>query len=332
MMEESFPEMHKMLKVAARFSNRELRESFAADKHDEITGTGDITLNEEVASRPGVEIFQVLEDVRDVRPEDNESVFAIGERHLDLMSPTHLRRGMLCVPGAGFLWLPAWFALDVSSSMAKQIAAGEAELGMWLSGIPMVAVSTFLTWLMWHVFVSFDWFHYRSNPIRFDRERRMVHVWRSRRAGGSYSVPWDENLVVLRGGLNSEGTPHPLVTAFFCIDPVTGRIKRRIAVGKPTYERSESDAFYEYVRRFMQQGPCAVPAPKRFARMTPSLAYSFNAWFNFTGIAKQRRKGEWTLLDWGVTLLLAPMHLLLALSHFIAMLTSRTPKWPAQMQ
>jgi hypothetical protein len=37
-------------------------------------------------------------------------------------------------------------------------------------------------------------------------------------------------------------------------------------------------------------------------------------------------------VDWGITLLLAPLNLLLALSHFIAMLTSRTPKWPADMK
>ncbi len=35
MMEEEFPVMYKMMKVVSRFSNKELRESFASDKLDE---------------------------------------------------------------------------------------------------------------------------------------------------------------------------------------------------------------------------------------------------------------------------------------------------------
>ncbi len=333
MMEEAFPVMYRMMKAASRFSNKELRDSFAADKLDEVTGEGDITLDEQIASYQGErEVLRPTQDARPAEPDDSGSVFLLSERHLDLMSPSHLQRGMLCVPGAALLWLAATMFLTLLDDLIVGLSANSLTFGDFVIFATFLPISGFFTWLMWHAFVSFDWFHYRANPIRFDRERRMVHVWRSRRAGGCYSVPWDDTLVLVRGGKDSEGIPRALSTTFFSIDPETRRIKRRIAVGKLTHEVAKADAFYEYIRRFMEQGPTAVPAPRRPARMTPSLAYSFNAWFKFTDIAEQRRIGEWTIVDWGITLLLAPLHLLLAVSHFIAMLTSRTPKWPAQMR
>lgn len=333
MIDEAMPEWLRLMHYLRRFDTPEIRAlAEKSGNFNMVTGEGDGTLEEEVADHPGAEVLRPTQETRTAEPDDSGSVFSLSERHLDLMSPSHLQRGMLCVPGAAFLWLAAWFCWRISSSMARDVFAGEADIGMWLFGVPMVAVSGFFTWLFWHAIVSFDWFHYRANPIRFDRERRMVHVWRSRRAGGCYSVPWDDNLVLVRGGKDSEGLPRALSTTFFSIDPETRRILRRIAVGKLHHDVIKADAFYEYIRRFMEQGRSAVPAPRRAALMTPSLPYSFNAWFKFTDIAEQRRKGEWTVVDWGITLLLSPLHLLLALSHFIAMLTSRTPKWPESMR
>lgn len=332
MIDEAMPEWLRLMHYLRRFDTPEIRAlAEKSGNFDMVTGEGDCTLEAEMADHPGSEVLRPMLDVRPAEPDDGDSVFLLSEQHLDLMSPSHLQRGMLCVPGAAFLWLCAKFGIDFTLLTLEKITAGRASTGMWLVGVPATAVFFFFTWLFWHAFVSFDWFHYRANPIRFDRERRMVHVWRSRRAGGCYSVPWDDNLVLVRGGKDSEGFPRALSTTFFSIDPVTRRIKRRIAVGKLHHDSVKADAFYEYIRRFMEQGPSAVPAPRRPARMTPSLAYSFNAWFKFTDIAEQRRKGEWTIVDWGITLLLSPLHLLLALSHFIAMLTSRTPKWPAHM-
>lgn len=332
MIDEAMPEWLRLMNYLRRFDPPQIRAlAEKAGNFDMVTGEGDCTLEAEVADHPGAEVLRPTRDVREAEPDDGNSVFLLSERHLDLMSPTHLLRGMICMPGAAFLWLTAWVCWNSTFHFLQDVLAGKHSLGLWLMDPVFVGVSGFFTWLFWHAFVSFDWFHYRANPIRFDRERRMVHVWRSRRAGGCFSVPWDDTLFLVRGGKDSEGYPRALSTTFFSIDPETRRIKRRIAVGKLYHDVTKADAFYEYIRRFMEQGRSAVPAPRRPALMTPSLAYSFNAWFKFTDIAEQRRKGEWTVVDWGVTLLLAPLHLLLALSHFIAMITSRTPKWPAEM-
>lgn len=300
------------------------------------TGEGDATLEEELAERPGAELLCVGRNAIAADPEDNESIFAINERHLDAMSASHLMRGFLCVPGAAFLWLALLMVFETTIRLVdKTRDPGTTEILVkeWLVAVPALAMGAFFSWLFWRYFVSFDWFHYRANPIRFDRERRMVHVWRSSRVGGPFSVPWDDSLYLMRGqrdGDNGEGA-RIFPTTFLSVDPATRRIKRRFVVGKTITNQAKSDAFIAYIQRYMAEGPQAVPTPKRWAKMTPSLAYSFNAYFNITGALELQRKGSLGLGHLVFMTVLSPLLVLLSLAHFIAILTGREPKWPTAM-
>lgn len=300
-----------------------------------VTGEGDVTLEQTLQDSPSAELICIGRDLIEAEPDDNESVFTLNERHLDAMSSTHLMRGFLCVPGAAFLWLGASTAIDVAWISIQRFSALDArdKLPELLVVVPVVVVFSFLTWIMWRYFVSFDWFHYRANPIRFDRERRMVHVWRSARVGGPFSVPWDDSLYLIRGmrdGDKGDGARiYP--TTLLSIDPATRMIKRRIGVGKMITNRPKSDGFVAYIQRYMAEGPQGVPPPQRWAKMTPSLAYSFNAYFNITGALELKRQGELGLAHLIFVVMLSPLLVLLSLAHFIAILTGREPKWPQEM-
>ena len=299
-----------------------------------ITGENDNTLDQEVKESPGAELMCIGRDMSRVEPDDNESVFAINERHLDAMSDTHLMRGFLCVPGAAFLWLACMGVVMFSHLLVTELIGGNRDIGLFLMSALTIGGSAFFAWVFWRYFVSFDWFHYRANPIRFDRERRMVHVWRSSRVGGPFSVPWDDSLYLIRGmrdGDKGDGARiYP--TTLLSIEPATRVIKRRIGVGKMITNRPKSDGFVAYIQRYMAEGPQAVPPPQRWAKMTPSLAYSFNAYFNITGALELKRQGELGMGHLIFVAMLSPLLVLLSLAHFIAILTGREPKWPAAMQ
>ncbi|TXH35408.1 MAG: hypothetical protein E6Q94_03805 [Burkholderiaceae bacterium] len=303
---------------------------------DMVTGDNDNTLDQELAESPGAELLRMGCNDPSAEPNDNESIFALDVRHLDAMSASHLMRGFLCVPGAAFLWLALLMVFETTIRLVdKTRDPGTTEILIkeWLSAMPALAIGAFFTWVFWRYFVSFDWFHYRANPIRFDRERRMVHVWRSSRVGGPFSVPWDDSLYLIRGqrdGDNGEGA-RIFPTTFLSVDLATRRIKRRFVVGKTITNQAKSDAFISYIQRYMAEGPQAVPVPKRWAKMTPSLAYSFNAYFNITGALELQRKGTLGLGHLIFMVALSPLLVLLSLAHFIAILTGREPKWPAEM-
>jgi hypothetical protein len=316
-------------------AGKDMQESAQADADMNLyTGEGDGTLEEELSERPGAELLCVGRDAISADPDDNESIFALDQRHLDAMSASHLMRGFLCVPGAGFLWLAAMMTLDQIFMASKAIQSGNIDFWDVATVLTFLPLSAFFTWLFWRYFVSFDWFHYRANPIRFDRERRMVHVWRSSRVGGPFSVPWDDSLYLIRGqrdGDNGEGA-RIFPTTFLSVDLATRRIKRRFVVGKTITNQAKSDAFIAYIQRYMAEGPQAVPTPKRWAKMTPSLAYSFNAYFNITGALELQRKGTLGLGHLIFMVALSPLLVLLSLAHFIAILTGREPKWPLDMR
>ena len=299
-----------------------------------VTGEGDVTLEEQLNDSPGAELICIGRNLIQAEPDDNESVFTLNERHLDAMSGSHLMRGFLCVPGAAFLWLGATATVDMAFIAVNAIEAGSVDFWDVLIVGTFLPVFSALTWVLWRYFVSFDWFHYRANPIRFDRERRMVHVWRSSRVGGPFSVPWDDSLYLIRGmrdGDKGDGARiYP--TTLLSIDPATRVIKRRIGVGKMITNRPKSDGFVAYIQRYMAEGPQAVPPPQRWAKMTPSLAYSFNAYFNITGALELKRQGELGLAHLIFVAMLSPLMVLLSLAHFIAILTGREPKWPQEMQ
>ena len=298
-----------------------------------VTGDNDNTLEQELAESPGAELLRMECDAITADPDDNESIFALDQRHLDAMSASHLMRGFLCVPGAAFLWLSAMASVKFITDSINEINTGRFTVGNAVLTAVFLPVGLFFTWVFWRYFVSFDWFHYRANPIRFDRERRMVHVWRSSRVGGPFSVPWDDSLYLIRGqrdGDNGEGA-RIFPTTFLSVDPATRRIKRRFVVGKTITNQAKSDAFIAYIQRYMAEGPQAVPTRKRWAKMTPSLAYSFNAYFNITGALELQRKGTLGFGHLIFMVALSPLLVLLSLAHFIAILTGREPKWPAEM-
>ncbi len=315
-------------------AGKDMQESAQADADMNLyTGEGDGTLEEELAERPGAELLCVGRNAIAADPDDNESIFAIDERHLDAMSASHHMRGFLCVPGVAFVWLGVTAAIDFAMMMVEKVMAGNTRLDMLAAGSFAVVLFSGGAWLFWRYFVSFDWFHYRANPIRFDRERRMVHVWRSSRVGGPFSVPWDDSLYLMRGqrdGDNGEGA-RIFPTTFLSVDPATRRIKRRFVVGKTITNQAKSDAFIAYIQRYMAEGPQAVPTPKRWAKMTPSLAYSFNTYFNITGALELQRKGTLGLGHLIFMAVLSPLLVLLSLAHFVAILTGREPKWPVEM-
>ncbi|WP_058087028.1 DUF6708 domain-containing protein [Aquabacterium parvum] len=316
-------------------AGKDMQESAQADADMNLyTGEGDGTLEEELSERPGAELLCVGRDAICAEPDDNESIFKLDERHLDAMSASHLMRGFLCVPGAAFLWLAGTGLVMFSHLFITELANGNRDVGLFLMSFLAIGGSAFFSWLFWRYFVSFDWFHYRANPIRFDRERCMVHVWRSSRVGGPFSVPWDDSLYLMRGqrdGDNGEGA-RIFPTTFLSVDPATRRIKRRFVVGKTITNQAKSDAFIAYIQRYMAEGPQAVPTPKRWAKMTPSLTYSFNAYFNITGALELQRKGTLGLGHLVFMTVLSPLLVLLSLAHFIAIVTGREPKWPGAMQ
>ncbi|MDR3104217.1 MAG: hypothetical protein LBU96_07165 [Yokenella regensburgei] len=196
-----------------------------------------------------------------------------------------------------FDWSDIWFLLVLS--------------------IPLTPV-----FLLCIILLKIEWFAWTHYPIRFNRKEQLVHVHRLN--GTVFTVPWDK--VFFTTGLSHAKGPtkawyisgHVLaddgitVTETFCL-PASHLI------------REELSRHWEFIRRYMEVGPEAVVDAVDLCMPVDGRreGYMFGLLrllMNFSGS---------TIFLFPLTF---PLCLVLSVSRYIAMLTSKIPVWPQEVE
>ncbi|MBC3499743.1 hypothetical protein HU753_27520 [Pseudomonas sp. SWRI67] len=159
--------------------------------------------------------------------------------------------------------------------------------------------------------------------IRFNRKTQQVHLHRPSYCGGIVTFPWrttgstglypeDDSLSVgVRLGLiwhpSHTGLPH-MEMAF---------------VGKQGQGGSELRDEWEFIRRYMEEGPHAVPRP-RLSTQLPSPIQAFSA--QFEGLGRFFRKSSWLFKL--ALLMVWPAFVIVGTAHWFSLLLCWRPRWP----
>ncbi|MGV8865049.1 MAG: DUF6708 domain-containing protein [Pseudomonas sp.] len=163
---------------------------------------------------------------------------------------------------------------------------------------------------------------------RFNRITRQVYVHRPDYAGGIITLPWDAALAAVNpedpdytgiGGFLALGFPAEHTGAGY------GEI---LFLGRPMRGNNELVGFWEYIRRYMEEGPQAVPKPKRLLPMAPTPIEPIRATWRFMSPFWRGNGKIFVLIT---SLLLSPLMLLHALCHWISLLLCWTPRWPKEI-
>jgi|EP01034_Spumella_vulgaris_P042960 hypothetical protein len=200
------------------------------------------------------------------------------------------------------------------------------------NGLAMAAVVACIGWGTWWLLKkeSFAYTHY---PMRFNRKTRMVHVFRP--GGTVLSVPWDEVFFTLghmpqwnewevRGHVIE--ADRTTVRESFALSYLGSMSPADAELGRTHF--SDQDfvrAHWEFVRRFMEEGPQAVSSQVQFcmpvsgrrelARVSMERAFANIAGANI-------------VLYW----MLFPFCLAVGLGRVLAVRTSKIPRWPADVE
>ncbi|AYG44967.1 hypothetical protein DV532_11965 [Pseudomonas sp. Leaf58] len=159
--------------------------------------------------------------------------------------------------------------------------------------------------------------------IRFNRKTQQVHLHRPSSCGGIVTFPWkttgstalypeDDALSLgVRLGLvwhpSRTGLPH----------------MEMALLGKQGQGGSELRDEWEFIRRYMEEGPDAVPRP-RLSTQLPSPIQAFSA--QFEGLGRFFRKSSWLFK---VALLLVwPAFVIVGIGHWLSLLLCWRPRWP----
>jgi hypothetical protein len=183
-----------------------------------------------------------------------------------------------------------------------------------------------------------EMFTWTRIPIRFNRQTRMVHAYRGVGAKGVISVPWDKAFFFIEQHPKdpiSRSTPYGL--RCHVLDD-QGRVSQSFSFGRTVCtiddETTENgrqivhdlNDQFEYVRRYMDGGPSAVPAPE-LVPTEVSFRNSYRLWQR----TNRKLLAEGNVAATALARGLSPFATLTAILHYIGMRTSREPTWPADL-
>lgn len=161
--------------------------------------------------------------------------------------------------------------------------------------------------------------------IRFNRITRQVYLHRPRYAGGIAVLAWEQ--VSAEAGVGKpevSGTGTQLLLAW--TQDMTGLPHSHLMfVGKTADGTSDLVNLWEFIRRYMEEGPDSVPRPRRLLTKLPWPWLSLAAPWSF--LKPLWRAGQRRLVVW-LSVLLSPVMLIHAAGHWISLLLCWEPRWP----
>ena len=171
--------------------------------------------------------------------------------------------------------------------------------------------------------------------VRFNRITRKVYLLRPKHLGGIRIMDWDKTEILIDKNMSElEGTGGFVILVWDRGDGVdlegtpTDNIEVTF-VGKPTRNASELLAFWEYIRRYMEEGPAAAPAPEKLICKFPWPWLSLKAaWGLDSSFIRTRELRIFVLLN----LLLWPVILIHATGHWLSLLLCYEPRFPRSIE
>lgn len=200
---------------------------------------------------------------------------------------------------------------DIPAQGAFEFLFGVVAFSSWFIGFWwLFSKFKFYIPIRWEIFTQ------RRLLIRFNRKARQVYLHRPKYAGGVVTMPWDKIIAI------HEGAGMRLVLAW--MPHRTGQpFVTFAAVGKRAGTAQDLLDEWEFIRRYMEDGPKSVPKPRVRSKI-PWPWYSLEP--QFEGLWPILRHGDWKL--WLGKLLMSPAFLILGAGHWVSQLLCWEPRWP----
>ncbi|HAL67278.1 MAG TPA: hypothetical protein DCP84_06330 [Pseudomonas sp.] len=273
---------------------------------------------------------------------DNESLYAYNDTYIDVRTPNDEKRGLITLAAGGTGSMLMWGALAafwLAISRLYDSSSGSPGLEFYIFGLILTPATGVLALYFYFKyafrFLFLEAFTARRLIIRFNRITRKVYLLRPNLIGGTRIMDWDKtqiivekNMTELEGtggfvwlswdkgdGTDLEGNPTDDIEVAF--------------VGKPTRNASELLAFWEYIRRYMEDGPAAAPAPEKLIPKFPWPWLSLKAaWGLDTRFLRNSALWVFVLLN----ILMLPLILIHAFGHWLSLLLCYEPRFPRAIE
>ena len=272
--------------------------------------------------------WHVAVNKRAAEPHGSGRVIRMNSIYLELVDGIYPNRGMMSSAGI--------FAVGMFLFAITAIAHG-VIFGFYLNPdwdrhdeIPMLSsmgLVTITCALLLAGVVAFnrnigEWFRYTHYPMRFNRRNRMVYVFRG--DDTVLEAPWDEVYFTLRVNSQAFGVRTLGICGLLMKDPKT--VKEMFVFGYASSSRDYCLRHWEFIRRYMEEGPQAVidaPGLQYCLPIADKRETLYEGW-----IALVSRDAWNPVLKW----LMLPFHVLFFVGRLVCRVTSKVPLWPADVE
>ncbi len=273
---------------------------------------------------------------------DNESIYAHNDAFIDVRTSNDEKRGVITFFGVLFGGMLSWGAFASIWWLAHDLLAPtrkNLDLEFYVFGLVLTPVTAFGALYLYckyaFEYLRLEAFTARRLIVRFNRVTRKVYLLRPQYLGGIRILDWEKTQPIIEKSMTElEGTGGFILLAWDRGDGVdlegtpTDNIELAF-VGKPTRNASELLAFWEYIRRYMEVGPDAAPAPKKLINKFPWPWLSLKvAWRLDTQFL--RHSALWIFV--ALNILMLPAILIHATGHWLSLLLCYEPKFPRAIE
>jgi hypothetical protein len=241
-------------------------------------------------------------------------------------------RGIITWISLAIFFIPAsggYFALK----MALKLYNNEWDNNKIGSGIFVMVffaiiflVSSYLCIRYFRYICRLELFTLRHIRVRFNRVTRQVYVQRPKYCGGTAVFKWEHIIPSNFGETGSDMGGTNLVNVFSFHPYKTGfPVAQSVGVGKNTYNPQDYKDEWEFIRRYMEDGPQNLPKP----RLSTHLPMPFHGIEGHISPMIHLAKNNPSVI---IILMLIPVFLILlpfyTMGYFISECLCWQPRWP----
>ncbi|MNF68386.1 hypothetical protein D3C84_502410 [compost metagenome] len=278
---------------------------------------------------------------------DNQSLYDYNSTYIDVRTPNDEKRGLITLiaggGGVGLLWMLvlAFYFLTMyywnEHKGSESIPLSIIDF-ISLHIIPLIPITSLYLYIKYVFrYLRLEAFTARRLIVRFNRVTRKIYLLRPKHLGGIVALDWDTAEVCINPKMSElDGTGGFVMLGWdketHSVRDADGHLKDDFEitfVGKPTRNASELLAFWEYIRRYMEEGPEAAPKPKKLIGKFPWPWRSFMAvWQLDSRFVKIPQL--WIFVP--IYGLLLPLILVHACGHWVSLLLCYEPRFPRSIE
>jgi len=301
----------------------------AAKKQEvELTMSPDIKRLETDFYESEIDAEQHFNSVSD-NPHARGPIFAFNNTYMEIRcGGSEEKRGAITLVTLGlmipmlYFWMPTTFGMiyyDVMNPKAPTLTAVLVDIFMLLGGGAVFFIYAKFGFQL----TRLEMLTSRHLLVRFNRITQQVYLHRPKYCGGIVTFPWkttgsgatlpvDDKVTV---GLRLVLVWHPSRTGLPNMEMAV--------VGKLSQGGSELRDEWEFIRRYMEDGPESLPRP-RLSTQLPSPIQAFSA--QFEGIGRFVRNSGWPMKL--ALLLISPIFVIIGTAHWVSLMLCWRPRWP----